>query len=951
MQSNFTRLSRFASLLAMGSTIMVAQGVQFGTLGGTVKATDGTPIVGARVVANTAQGPRVTTTDTLGAWRISQLVPQSGVKLSISAKGFVGAGAEARVNLDKTNLFDAVLKAMTQTSAVVEVIATSQGIDSSAATTTTNLSMDAINAIPVNARNIVDIARLSPGVSSDSNGIIIRGSQATQVQYLVDGADVMDSVTGGPSVRLNEEMLSEVQVISGAASAEYGRFTGGVVNTVTRSGGNTFEGTTRWDVTNLKWNAYNPLDRGKKGDATFKDAHSVIQSYFVSGPIVKDHLFFVVGYRTTSPMGNTPGTTNSVDFGGKQYYTTQTEERKDIKIDYQINNDHKIFWQWNKTESVRKNIDYPADFGYGSTTSATLSSQTDLFQYVTFGYLGTLTNRLTLDIRFNNKKENLGLIGGGQGPKNAPSWIDLKNYDVFDNGFFAPGGDSRPIKTGNISMTYFADAAGTHQIKGGYQYFESSRNSANAQTPSDYFINFNGFVAPGNSAVSNRNLVAMPNPGDPSDPANRAALAKTSLEWWEPINGAVTKNRADALFINDKWTLNTNWSFQIGLRWDKFTSKDDLGRDNFSFSGVSPRLAAIYDIGGNSKNVVSANYSVYNGQVIQGATDASSPAGNPIYRQYGYVGGAPLLADGSLNRAAFNSVASVVDDPFNNRSTKIDPNLKAPKTTEMSLDYKHQGDKGGVLTLNITKRKWTNFATSFKELNPADGIVYTTIKNDDFITRDYLGLEATYREQLNDHFQWGSNLTISSLRGNYEGGQSGASGSHRLFGAATTIPMANLAPEGFLSADQHIKVNIDGTYTQAIGKGKLNLGFLAQYNGGKPYSLIGTGALSDAPSGYATSYSKYFGDRGIKRFPNTYRVDLQVGMEYPVYKTVTAFARLNIQNVFNHQMLATYNTTATTGTEPENMGMLIYGNGFGRPASASDYILGRTFNLAGGFRF
>jgi outer membrane receptor protein involved in Fe transport len=953
MNCTINRLSRIASLLAIGSSMMIAQGVQFGTLGGTVRATDGSPIVGARVIANTAQGAKVTVTDSTGAWRISQMVPQAGVKISISAKGYIGAGAEARVNLDKLNLIDAVLKAITQTSATVEVVATTQGIDSSAVTTATNLSMDSINSIPVNNRSITVIAALSPGVSSDSNGIIIRGSQATQVQYLVDGADVMDPVTGGPSVRLNEEMLSEVQVITGAASAEYGRFTGGVVNTVTRSGGNTFEGTTRWDVSDNNWNAYNPLDRGANGKTTFKDFHSTIQQYYFSGPIIKDHLFFVVGYRTTSPMSSTPGSTTSGDFGGQSFVTTQTEQRKDIKLDYQINNDHKIFWQWNKTYSERKNIDYPTQFGYPSTTISTLSGQNDLFQYVTFGYLGTLTSRLTLDIRVNNKKETLGVKGGGQGPSNAPLWIDSKTNDVFDNGFFAPGGDSRPIKTGNISLNYFADAAGTHQIKTGYQYFESSRNSANAQTPSNYQIYFNGFAAPGNSAVANRVLTVMPFPGDPqsTDPtrakANAAALALTGLEWDEPITGATTKNRADAIFVNDKWTVNSNWTFQLGLRWDKFTSKDDLGRENYSFSGVSPRLAAIYDFDGNARNVVSANYSVYNGQVIQGATDVASPAGNPIYRFYGYIGGPALLADGSLNRAAFNALPSVVDDPFNNRSTKIDPNLKAPQTTEISFDYKHQGEKGGVFTLNVTKRKWTNFCQSFKEKNLTDGIIYTTVKNDPFLTRDYFGIEATYREQLNDHFQWGGNVTISSLRGNFEGGQAGAAGVNQLYGAASTIPVNAIAPTGYLSADQPIKLNVDGTYTHSMGKGKFNIGLLGIYSGGKPYSLAGTGALSGAPSGYSSTYTKYFGDRGVNRFPDTYRVDAQIGAEYPIYRKITTFARLNITNLFNHQMLATVNTTASTNAT----GALVYGGSYGRPTSSSNYILARQLNLAGGFRF
>lgn len=941
MLRNSFNLSRIAVLLAFGSTAaLVAQGVQYGTVTGTVKSSKGAVIAGARVVIQTGQGDRTAIADANGNYRFPSLVPQSNTKITVSAAGYVGASIDTRVSLGTNNIVDFALKAVADVSTTVVVTASSGVIDSTEAKTGANLSLESINALPINNRNITAIASLSPGVSSDSNGITVRGSQATQVQYLVDGADVMDPVTGGPAVRLNEEMLEEVQVISGAASAEYGRFTGGVVNTVTKSGTNDFHGVARFDATNPKWNAYNPLNRGSNGKTEFLNHTGVIQQYVVSGPIIKDHLFFVVGYRTTSPSTAVPGTTTSPDWGGVGFVRTVSEERKDLKIDWQINNSHKVFWQYNKTVAQSLSRDYPALFGYGSTSLETLSDQADNFQYVTFGYLGQLTNSLLLDIRMNQKKETLGGsagASGGKGGKNTPMWIDASgSFDVFDNGFFSNDGDSRPIRTANASLTWFVDAAGSHEIKTGIQLYESKRASANAQTPSNYEIYFNGFNVDkahgGTSAASNRHMDIGDND-------------HSYLEYWEPIFGAITKNTITGLYINDKWKVNGNWAFNLGLRYDKFVSKDDLGRDNFSIDGLSPRLSAIWDIKGDASQVLSANYSIYQGQVIQGATDASSPAGNPIQHDYSYLGGNPLKADGTLNRAAFANTEFFLDDPFRQRNVTIDPNLKPPQMTEMAVNYATRDEKGATWTIGFTRRVWDHSVDDFKTVD-GTGTLKTVIKNDPGIKRNYIGLELTWQTKVNEHFSYGGNLTLSRLRGNYEGGQVGTTEQKNNYGPNGPID-SRIAPMGNLAADRPIAVVGNATYTQPLGRGSLNFGFLGIFNSGAPYSLAGANANPGVGAGYATTYTRFFGERGAERFPNNYRLDLQVSYDVKVWKTLDFFIRGNITNLFNTQMITTWNTSGTTSST----GTYVFGSSFGRPTSSTNYLTARTINIAGGFKF
>lgn len=919
---------------------LVAQGSQTGTLAGVVRDEKGKPIVGASLVLRLGQGDRVARTDASGAYRIPQLIPGAG-RLQVNAPGFISALVDLRVNVDRTNVQDVVLKLIPESGSTIVVTSSSEKIiDSSDAKSGANISVETINNLPINNRTIANIALQSPGTSVDANGnTVIRGAQGTQVGWLVDGADVSDPVTGGPAVRLNEDFLEEVQVISGGVSAEYGRTTGGIVNTVTKSGTNEFHGATRFELTNQAWNAYNPLNRGKDGLTTFKNSTTTIQNYVVTGPIIKDHLFFALAYRVATPPRTIPGTTTSGDFGGVGFIRTDSEERKDAKVDWQINTNHRISFQYNKALRTNINLDYPTIFGLTSTSIASLSSQSDEYTYTTVNYLGAFSSSLLLDVRYSEKKETLGGPAGpsgGQGPKNAPLWLDLTTGDVFDNGFFDNSGDSRPVKTLNVALTQFFEANGSHELKIGLQTFESSNAAANAQTPSNYIIYFAGFNTPGNSAVSNRTLV--PHDGSSS-----------YLEYWKAYFGAVAKTKEQSLFFNDKWKVNDRLSFNLGLRFDRHEAIDDLGNSNFKFSQMSPRLAAIYDVDGHGHSVFNLQYGEYLGLVTTGTTGAATPAGTPGQYDYVYLGGNPLKADGSVNLAAFASTPFFVNDTALLRTTSVDPNLKAPRMREVAVQYSHSDGKT-FWSVNASKRTWDNFVDDFQTYDPGRDLILTRIANDATLKRDYWGIEVVWQRQHNEHLSYGFNATLAETKGNYEGGQVGTTDQLNNFGPGNPIPREQLAPSGFLSSDVPLTIIANATYRTPFGRGNLNFGALWNFASGAPYSLAGAktptpAALQD--QGYAPNYNRFFGDRGSQRFPDFHRLDLQIGYDFPLFKKVALFGRLNIQNVFNHQLLITWNTAGTTSAT----GRWTAGSNYGRPTSAANYIQARNLNFAFGLRF
>lgn len=947
------KLSLTAVCLVAGLALH-AQGALTGNLTGTIKQS-GTnkPIAGARVVAHTPQGDRNTTTNAQGTFRFALMIP-GPVTLAVTADGYLGGSLDTRVPLGGTNVTDFSLKALSEASSTVSVVASGNNIDTTDAKIGDNFTMSSINDLPIpaTARTVTNIAALSPGVSADANGMTIRGAQSTQVLYLVDGADVADPVTGGFGAALNEDMLSEVQVLSGGISAEYGRFTGGVVQAVTKSGSNEFAGIARLSLSDPAWNAYNPLDRGAAGTTRFTDTHSVQQNIVVSGPFIKDHLFFVVGYRAQAPFARSQSfqTTAPPDWGGAQPYRfTQTDDRKDIKIDWQITPSHRVFWQYNKTEIDQAGRDYANAFFGGSTSLATLSNQPNTFSYYTFGYQGQLSDNMLLDIHYSNKKETLGGPGGGgQGGPNASVMIDLNTQYVYDNGFFGPDGDSRPIENGSASLLWFLHGAGEHEVKFGVDWYRSSHSAANSQAPNNQLIYFNGFnTGPGNppaggdTGIGNRVFV----PNNPS---------LTFLDLWVPFAGATTRNTIWAGYANDKWKLDGHWSFNLGLRADKFSSQDDLGAKNFDLTTLSPRLAAIWDVTGDGAWVGQASFGEYTGSVIQGATDNSSTVGNPAEYDYVYVAGDPNL------RSSYSGTPFFVYDPSRYRhSNAIDPNLKMPVMEEVALTLKHADSRNGTWSVTVNRRRWKNFADDFKDLqpNPIDGndLTMTVIKNDPSLVRDYFGVEFQFQKQYSEAFSLGGNLTLSQLQGNYEGGQVGSTEQVNNFGPLPGNPGAypgsptrdQLGGYGYLAADVPVRSRVFSNFTRRLGPGRLNLGAIFQYTSGGPYSKTAQAPLpATVPVALGSRYTEYFSQRGALRFADTYRTDLQVAYDIPVWRKFNFFAVMNLTNVFNHQQLATWNTTGTVVA-----GAWAAGAAYGNPTSSGNYLQGRSMTLSTGLKF
>ena len=293
------------ALLALTIAVPVmAQGT--GGLRGTVLDKDGQPIVGATVSVsnpdlNISTGAA---TDAKGEFRIAPLPPGKGYSLTVS---FPTMGkitqSDIEVPANKMLVVPITLRPSKELTETVKVTGTTDVVDTESTSTSTNISSEFIDQLPILGRNYQDVLTLAPGVTDvDGDGNPnIHGARDTDVNTLVDGVSTVDPVTGQVGQQLNINSIQDVEVITSGASAEFDRAQGGFVRVSTKSGGNDFEGTFRFDwrgsVLDGDGAGIDPstlhggLSEHGLRDLTFND---LLPALTVSGPIVKDKAWYFV---------------------------------------------------------------------------------------------------------------------------------------------------------------------------------------------------------------------------------------------------------------------------------------------------------------------------------------------------------------------------------------------------------------------------------------------------------------------------------------------------------------------------------------------------------------------------------------------------------------------------------------------------------------------------------
>ena len=231
-------LWRCALLLLLPVTLL-AQGTT-GTILGIVSS-EGKPLPGVSVtvVSPSLQGSRTTITGEGGGYTFASM-PPGEYTATFELSGMQPLRKHIAVSVATTSRGDAELK-VASVSEAITVTAAAPTAESTQVST--NFKVDTINALPI-GRTIDAVTLLAPGVTDagPNNQITISGAHSFDNLYLVDGVIVNENLRGFANPLYIEDAIQETTVLTGGVSAEFGRFTGGVVSTITKSGGNEFTG-------------------------------------------------------------------------------------------------------------------------------------------------------------------------------------------------------------------------------------------------------------------------------------------------------------------------------------------------------------------------------------------------------------------------------------------------------------------------------------------------------------------------------------------------------------------------------------------------------------------------------------------------------------------------------------------------------------------------------------
>ena len=267
-------LSFFISLVGLEGEVRAQQSISTAMLSGFVEDNNGATVSGASVsITGVEQNQRlISQTDEQGRFRFSYL-PVGNYKLVIKADGFatreqtltlsVGQSLSLTINLPVASVAGGV--EIVSEPPVVEVVRTQVA--------ETILPRE-IDALPLNGRNYLDLAALTPGVTRGNpvanqrfaetsavpgTQINIAGQRNINNGFVIDGLSANDDAADLPGTFLSHEVIGEFQVITSGGIAEFGRASGGIVNIVTRSGSNDWHGRMYGFLVNQHLNARNPL--------------------------------------------------------------------------------------------------------------------------------------------------------------------------------------------------------------------------------------------------------------------------------------------------------------------------------------------------------------------------------------------------------------------------------------------------------------------------------------------------------------------------------------------------------------------------------------------------------------------------------------------------------------------------------------------------------------------
>ena len=633
------------SLLAASISVPGAAWAQqrTGRIEGTIYDDEGNPLAGARVTVSSETqigGPKSGTTDAQGAFRFLGLIP--GVfSLKVERAGFVSAVRDSlRVSVNRTVTLDILLDRAAapppskkqvpppkgtpddpkrgqqkpdaptgpdsdRAGAIVPsrpagetyvIKAARPVVDVTRATTGESLSDEYLEAVPLPGRSYQSVAgmtravtnRRNPSGSGAGNPSISGGAHFNNT-YLVDGMSVTDPVTHTFGTNFNFDSMADVQIMTGGIGAEYSDTLGGVINMVTKSGGNklTLDASLYYQDDALSI---------KRPDEIGSEFSNLDFNLNVGGPIVKDKLWYYTSVQLSRNVSTVSPDPKGIlpDHPARRFVGVRALG----KLTWQVNPKHKlVLWVHADPATIDNTL---------NRITVEPDAEAHQNQYGTIGVLGwewlageKLFVKSQLGVGWNGLR-----VFPESGNEQASAISDI-GTGVAQRNYSRVLTDDRYRISLHGSATYFADdKLGDHELKAGFRFDHLINPSDERITGNETFSTSFGQPFSRTRYFLDFDETSACDPLAPGyDPAKcrRGALSTT-----------VRGNKA-ILFFEDKWRLPGYKRLRLipGVALHLANSQNPDDETVTEFIASTLHLNAAWDVFGDGKTVVRAGYNQY----------------------------------------------------------------------------------------------------------------------------------------------------------------------------------------------------------------------------------------------------------------------------------------------------------------------------------------------------
>jgi hypothetical protein len=762
----WSRILPLALISALLALPLLGQGVQTGTLTGTVTDSSDSKLPGVLVTATSPalQGERTAVSGANGDYVIRGLPPgQYTVRFTL--EGLSTQERTASVDIGTPARVDSEMALATVTETVIVTGESANALET--VTVGANYEAEMIDQL-ANARDLDGIALLAPGATANTpqvGQVSISGGFGYDSAFLLDGVDINDNVFGNPDNLFIEDAIEEVQILTSGISAEFGRFSGGVVNGVTKTGGNEYRGSFRIDIENPSWQDETPFEQTNGIERL--DTRDEIYSATLGGFAIKDRLWFFVAGRDEFTTQQ-----DILEQTGIPFNADVDDERYEVKLTGSITNSHRL--SATVTDNQSSNIQ-PASTSEGATPDTLIQPNFPNDLFIT-RYDGVFGSNIFVEGQYSEKNFGFRNFGGTSTDIfDSPfrCWnIDPCQYNapLFDAN--DPSDRNNEQLAGAASFFLSSASRGSHDLKIGVENFKNITTGGNANSATDWVFFHDFKLDAGGRPILTEGQKAIPVfIGFPNPNFGLGVF-------FEAFRGSEVSITTTSLYVNDAWQLNDHWSFNLGVRYEQNDSATTTGREPIDTDNIVPRLAATYDLKGDGKYRFDASYAEYVGAYNMALFTSTTNTGNASYVYGPYIG---PTGEGTDFAPGFDpNNYFLVAGAIPTLNIVFDENLSAPINEEYSLSFGYQLPRAGYFKGTYVNRELTGIVDNFIRFENGissgeiQGVPISldtqVFENTDEATRSYEALILQGRYRVLDHLTVQGNFAWQLENdGNYEG--------------------------------------------------------------------------------------------------------------------------------------------------------------------------------------